>query len=312
MNITIVSKKDAFLGHVVDKLADTSGNYFDELDILRKTEGFNDEWASAGVFLLLTYEQDNREEKGEFFFRLILRSSDTAQGGDISCPGGMLSPFDFLLRPLISSGIMPVLRGKPREGIRKKGYSSFRKITLFLSSAVRESWEEIGLSPFHVRFLGSLPCTPVRSFRRIIVPSVGFITKEASIHLNSEVDRVIEIPLREFFDENNYGLLCVDREVVLWPGFDDIREFPFFKIPTGENKGKILWGATFNIMANFLRIIFNFEIPASHVERVMQKSLDSGYYGRLYSPALDTSASILQEAPPKKSDLPVYPEKVSL
>lgn len=285
--MNIVLKKDAFLVHVVDKLADTCANYFDELDVLRETEGINDDWASAGVFLLLTYKQDGPEKKGEFFFRLIIRSSTTAQGGDISCPGGMLSPFDSFLRPLISNGIMPTLRGKPRKGIREKGYPSFQKITLFLTSAVRESWEEIGLSPFHVRFLGSLPLTTVRSFRRIIVPSVGFITKETPVILNSEVDRIIEIPLRELLNENNYGLLIVDREVTLWQDCDDIREFPFFKIPDGENKGKILWGATFNIIMHFLRIMFNFAIPEAHVERIIQKSLDSEYYGNLYSPALD-------------------------
>jgi len=135
------------------------------------------------------------------------------QAGDLSCPGGMLHPLaDEIFRPFVASGLLPVLRGMPRQYLKDKGYSHYRQVTLFLANALRESWEEIRLSPFNVQFLGALPCNPLLAFTRIIFPLVGFIKHNGPGRTNREVEKIVNIPLREFYNENNYCTYTIESE----------------------------------------------------------------------------------------------------
>ncbi len=87
---------------------------------------------------------------------------------------------------------------------------TFRIIKLFLANAVRESWEETGLSPWNISFLGPLPCYSLFLFRRTIFPLVGFAKKRWNFCPNVEVESIVEIPLMAFLDESNYALYNVE------------------------------------------------------------------------------------------------------
>ena len=81
-------------------------------------------------------------------FQLIKRSSRVSQPGDLSCPGGMIHPvLDRLLRPLLIHGPFSIVRGPARIYASAAGTSLPENHALFLANALRESWEEIGLSP---------------------------------------------------------------------------------------------------------------------------------------------------------------------
>jgi len=73
-----------------------------------------------------------------------------------------------------------------------------------LATALRESWEEIGLRPRDVEVLGMLqPTTTVTGF--FIVPYVGRIPHPYAFRLNPrEVARLLTIPLAAFFPADRW------------------------------------------------------------------------------------------------------------
>lgn len=111
-------------------------------------------------------------------------------------------------------------------------------------TALRESWEEIGLEPQDVTVLGPLDdaMTYVPPF--VIYPFVGTIPYPYPYKINTnEVEKIIEVPLAAFLPEDstadwNYGTLAEEHY------------FPEFHI-----RGELIWGTTASIVANFLGIL---------------------------------------------------------
>lgn len=155
----------------------------------------------AGV-LIPMYEKD-----GEYFVVFTLRT-DTVEHhkGQISFPGGAYQPGDENL----------------------------------LDTALRESFEEIGLWPSDVEVAGELDdLITMSNFK--VTPFVGFIPYPYSFHPSKhEVAEIIHVPLSMLLDER----YC-RREVH----------------PTGivgyfyDCRGYIIWGVTARILKPFLDII---------------------------------------------------------
>ncbi|MCG6534558.1 MAG: hypothetical protein L7F78_07675 [Syntrophales bacterium LBB04] len=281
MNTECLSDKDQFLSLVVDKLGRCSIDFTEKMNFIRASRMDSEAHSAAGVLLVLHYKGDGHAPigtKGEFIFQLIKRSARVAQPGDLSCPGGLLHAFiDPVLAPLISAGIIPVLKGGPLRYAQLRDRETFRFISLFLANAVREAWEETGLSPWNILFLGPLPSYSLLLFRRTIFPLIGFVKREWHFRPNSEVDRVIEIPLMAFLDESNYGLYNVETSSELKPVRERPREFPCLITRDDRGNEEILWGATFYIIMSFLKIVFNLEIPKLHSKRIINRVLGPEY-----------------------------------
>jgi hypothetical protein len=54
-------------------------------------------------------------------------------------------------------------------------------------------------------------------------------------------------------------------------------KFPALVIPDSNGKNDILWGATFNIITNFLKIIAGNTFPVISPSRSVKKTLSSNY-----------------------------------
>jgi hypothetical protein len=192
----------------------------------------------------------------------------------------MLHPVaDRLLRHLISTGLTPIMQGKARSLARAKGVKNMEHISLFLTNALREAWEEIRVNPLNVQFLGALPSRELYVFSRIIFPVVGLVRRDWTFQPNREVERVIEIPLKALFDRNRYGTLTVDIESTLpfRHEVEPVRNFPCFLYTPPGGREEILWGATMSIVMNFLEIVFGFTLPEENSNRVVRKSLRPDY-----------------------------------
>lgn len=278
MDLSILSDREKTLDLVVEKLARLPVDYAEKMKARR---GKEDDWRAAGVLVLLFYRETGKAQAGpdgEFVFQLIKRSASVPQPGDLSCPGGMLHPLvDPLLSPLVSTGLLPVMRGRPRAYAKQRPPDAFRVLSLFLTNALREAWEETRLNPLNVRFLGALPSTDLVVFRRSIFPLVGCVKAPWVCKPNWEVEKIIEIPLRAFFLPENYGTVTVETFVPLKGPIDRIRDFPclIHQDRTGDNE--ILWGATMNILMSFIRTVFEFEPPLYGSDRVIHKSLFENY-----------------------------------
>ncbi|OPY90779.1 MAG: putative NUDIX hydrolase [Syntrophus sp. PtaU1.Bin208] len=276
----LLQQRDSLHRHIEAKLADTSLDYADQLQFIKNTWKEHQKHLAAGVFLLLEYRDESPSSGlSEPYFLLIKRSATVAQSGDISCPGGMLNPFfDAMISYFSTTRLLPLLRGEALNYARRRDGRTFRAIRLFLANAARESWEEIGLSPFNVSFLGALPTYSLRLFRRTIFPVVGLIKHPWQYKSNSEVEKIIEIPIKAFFNPGNYGRFYFQadhswQEEEHFPSY-----FPCLILKQKDETEEILWGATFNIITNFLSVVFEQSLPMVHENtRKVSKTFPRNY-----------------------------------
>lgn len=273
----IIGSREVFLARTIERLG---GHPSDFQTVFRDitTAGGTSRRRAAGVLLPLLFRGSSRENsntEGSFLFQLIKRSPHVPQPGDLSFPGGMLHPvLDRLLRPLLIHGPFPILAGDARKYAISKNRVSYRLISLFLTTALRESWEEIRLPPSRVTFLGPLPTYGLTLFRRTIFPVAGFVENQGALQPNREVEKIIEIPLSAFFQKENFGCYqMVGGET----GPKGPLQYPCLIHHDPDGGREILWGATFNIIVAFLGIVLDYRLPAWERGPVIQRSLNADY-----------------------------------
>jgi len=275
MDLSLFHQKDFFPSFVTDKLAAVIIDYKEKHSLIAQANKTDWSHLEAGVVLLLHYKSN--QENPEYVFQLIKRSEKVKQAGDISCPGGILHPaIDKSVSFFLKAGIIPVLRKQILNYARHKDKKTISLIRLFLTTALREAWEEIGLIPFNVLFLGALPCYSLTSFARTIYPLVCLTPNPFQYRLNSEVDKILEIPLSFFFQSSNYASLEIETSMVNSASGQN-NKLPCLVIPDKTGNIDILWGATFNIITNFLRIISDDSLPLPSSSRTMKKVLSNSY-----------------------------------
>ena len=112
-------------------------------------------------------------------------------------------------------------------------------------TALRESWEEIGLDPKDVEILGELDDTATYTTRFIISPFVGAIPYPYEFQTNpEEVEELISVPLEVLLDKSNFReeIESIDGTLV-----------PQYYYHYGE---RVIWGATARILKQFLEVVF--------------------------------------------------------
>jgi 8-oxo-dGTP pyrophosphatase MutT (NUDIX family) len=275
MDLTLFQQKDIFPRFVMDKLAAALIDYKEINLQIDKSRQEGSHHLKAAVVLLLNFKEINGHS--EFVFQLIKRSEKVSQAGDISCPGGMLQPKrDNFLNFVLKTGILPAIRGRKASRTQKVDRTTAALINLFLTTALREAWEEIGLNPLNTRFIGALPSYSLTMFARTIFPVVCVTRKTFKYKLSSEVEKIVEIPLSYFFQSDNYGML--DIKTSLGKDTEPLQyQMPCLVIPDGSENYDILWGATFNIIHNFLRIVSDGSLPADYSSRTLNKVLTLKY-----------------------------------
>lgn len=275
MDLALLKQKDNFLSFVTEKLDSAAIDYKEKNLQIEKASQSGAPVLKAGVVLLLHYKK--MQGKSEYVFQLIKRSEKVSQGGDISCPGGMLQPgLDNILSRFIRAGIIPGIRKRIADYSRTGDNESISLISLFLSTALREAWEEVGLNPFNTIFLGALPSYSLSLFARTIFPVVCATPQPFSYRLSSEVEKILEIPVSFFFNSDNYAVLNIKAS---YGKYEEPLQYqmPCLVIPDGPEGKDILWGATFNIITNFLRIISDDNLPSPSSSRILDKVLTVNY-----------------------------------
>lgn len=119
------------------------------------------------------------------------------------------------------------------------------------ATALRESNEEIGLSPHQVQIVGELDRLATVSSPALIVPFVGSLLGEPDlVAAPDEVDAVLRVSIAELLDPEIYR-----REIWPWrnpsggaPGGE--MEIIFFELAEDT-----LWGATARMVQNLLEVL---------------------------------------------------------
>ncbi len=113
-------------------------------------------------------------------------------------------------------------------------------------TALRETFEEIGILPGDVERVGQLDDIVSRGSNFVVSPFVGFLTTAKPYHYkhaDDEVDEILEVPLAHLLDPANSG-----REVRNLDGQDV--EIIFYRF--GDH---VIWGATARMLNQLLGLL---------------------------------------------------------
>jgi len=185
------------------------------------------------------------------------RSRRVKQPGDLCCPGGGVDPW---IDPLLA--LLGRFNGNTRcPWSQSMDRTLRRQLKTYWATCIRESWEEMRLNPFRVRFLGVLPPQRLTLFKRIIYPFVGWVQGQAEFRPNWEVEKIVPLPIKRLLEPGGY-LRCrliysrAVREKLRRPAED----LPCFRFD-GEKGSQLLWGATYHIVVTFLQLVLGFRPP---------------------------------------------------
>ncbi len=111
-------------------------------------------------------------------------------------------------------------------------------------TALREALEEIGIRPTDVKILGLLDDIKTTSTSYRVTPIVGVIPHPYPFTINrTEVDEIIEIPLKHLIDKGNSGKETITRDGVTYTG------------QVYHYKHYLIWGATARILSNLFEVL---------------------------------------------------------
>ena len=282
MDISIVQDEERFRRHALEVLTDCPLDYFMQINFWKEANRGPSPWEWGGVLLPIFFSRDPRlgsDQKGEYVFLLNKRSKGIPQGGDLCAPGGRSHLiWDSIFKRVFQMGFMPGTKEMRARLIKSREKRLYEWILFFWSNALRESWEELRLNPFNIEFLGPLKTYRLESRRWIIFPLVGKIKHAWKPKLNPEVEKLVEIPLTTFFQPGHYAICRFEVSQEISPqGNPPSREVPCL-IFGEKGKEEILWGATYNIMREFLAVVMNRPLPSPDGQRIIHRSLAVDYY----------------------------------
>ena len=168
------------------------------------------DYKKAGVLILLLHENDKEDMRILFTKR---SSNLSTHSGEVSFPGGKWEEQDESL----------------------------------FDTAVRESYEEIGLKQNNMIKLGSLNFLLSRH-KVEVNPFVGYLEIEQVFEGNYEIDSIFTVPIIFLTNPKNINYKEFNRK--------DLK----VSIPSWVYNGNHIWGLTAMITADFLNICFNASI----------------------------------------------------
>jgi 8-oxo-dGTP pyrophosphatase MutT (NUDIX family) len=160
-----------------------------------------------------------------------------------------------------------ILIHRSNKGMRHRGEISFPggkfdykyDITL-LDTALRETEEEIGVPTENVEIIGCLDDFPTMT-KYIITPFVGLIDQDQElVRQESEVQRILKIPIDFFVNPKNFREQAVDIEG---------NKFPIFYFNYQGSNGIVynIWGATAYMIVTFLETTYELSLSRLGLKR---------------------------------------------
>jgi 8-oxo-dGTP pyrophosphatase MutT (NUDIX family) len=111
------------------------------------------------------------------------------------------------------------------------------------ATALREAYEEIGVSPNAVTVLGSLSPLYVFASNYLVFPTVAWAQQRPNFRIDPyEVAQLLEVPLEDLLNEQN-------RRTETWQLRGRVANVPFFDI-----HGQKIWGATAMMLSELLTV----------------------------------------------------------
>jgi hypothetical protein len=236
-------------------------------------------WAtSAGVVMLLGVQPAGTGAGAGPCVVLNKRSLKVKQPGDLCFPGGRLAPrIDPFLARIFSLPFTSFGHWRHRGNWGQHHGRLAKSISILWATGLRESFEEMRLNPFGVKFLGPMPPQSLVMFKRTIYPMVGWIERQKHFSPNWEVEKVVYLPLQDLLNSTYYSRyrLRLGNNPGQGPA-ESTQDYPCFRIQA-PNHQEILWGATYRITIDFLKLVFGFQPPTITNLPVVEGVLDETY-----------------------------------
>ncbi len=267
-----LNNSSRFLKHVIRVLGERPGQE-------KELSNPEIEWqTTAGVLMLLGQISQTPNHDGEPCLVLNKRSLKVRQPGDLCFPGGGISPhIDSCLARFFSLPVASLGRWPYWRDWKQFHPAQARILSIIWATGLRESFEEMRLNPFGVKLLGPLPPQSLVMFKRTVYPIVGWINRQKRFFPNWEVQKVIYVSLRDLLTPDLYGRYRLKMgHSTGKDGAVPMQDFPCFRLQNQE-AGEILWGATYRITMNFLKLVFDFTPPNLTSLPVVEGTLDENY-----------------------------------
>ncbi len=283
MDRSILEKREEFRDRMIERLGAKPCDFIEAMRFVDFHSQDPEPWRVAGVLLPLYFQPgeglSKEKGRGEYVFFLNKRSSKVQQGGDLCAPGGGIHPYlDWAIHKFLRMGMIPFGKGPGWQAAKRKGKEIFDRILLFWGNALRESWEEMRLNPLNVEFMGPLSTYQLKSRRWVLFPLVGRLKKGWRAKLSWEVEKIVPIPLKSFYEERNYALFSLQLpEKLQGKGIPDPWEFPCLTYGF-DGEEEVLWGATYHIIRSFLTITVDDPLPVPKGQRIIRKPLPVKYF----------------------------------
>ena len=114
------------------------------------------------------------------------------------------------------------------------------------ATALRETWEEIGIPSNDVEVIGQLSGIYIPPTNFDIVPVIGFLKRKPYYNINpDEVAEVVEVPLSQLMKPDN-----IKRKVFYTSSSGEDRKAPYYDV-----MGLEIWGATAMILSELVEIV---------------------------------------------------------
>ena len=232
---------------------------------------------SAVLFLLGRRFEWNRFSP-EPCLILNRRSIKVKQPGDLCCPGGSIDPrLDSSLAKILYLPLSPLTRWPYWRLWHQNRPQELKWLALLFATCLRESFEEMRLNPFRLKFLGTLSSEQLIMFRRTIYPMVCWISGQKRFFPNWEVEKIVYIPIKSLLDPSKYARYRLQIETSRQKQkYSDPVDYPCF-IHERPDEFEVLWGATFRITMAFLDIVFGFKPPNMESLSLVHGTLDKNY-----------------------------------
>ncbi|TFF97511.1 MAG: CoA pyrophosphatase [Promethearchaeota archaeon] len=166
-----------------------------------------------------------------------------------------------------------LMRRTIRDGDKHAGEICFpggvfdkRRDKTLMDTAIRETYEELGIPKNQISLLGTLNDHITPKFF-IITPFVGYIQPDQKmVKEELEVDEIICIPISFFTNKKNYQ----ERSYKLWGDNIAVGKYVYNE---SESKKYTIFGATSHIIVHYIDIVYNITLKAPGHRRICCEDL---------------------------------------
>ncbi len=127
-------------------------------------------------------------------------------------------------------------------------------------TALRETEEEVGIRPEHIRIVGQTDRFLTNTYF-MVSPFVGFFDYPYSFEVSeAEIERLIEVPLIHLIDEAQFEVKPFTKNGYTW------------MVHYYRYQSDVIWGVTGFLLSNFLSIVFGCERDVFNAPHIKDKT----------------------------------------